>query len=305
VRKRRGDDLVRRVGYYGPRDDRRDPFVTPGLPAPLLAHARRTCSIVGASAIARAPDGVARLQAQVYGSFNALCRDEPFWDQPAVMERRLERLGDFGYTGYLLGPDTVLTCWHGWEQMAHEPQFAVFGYALRPDGASPLDRPADCVYEISPYPLARPPGDDDASPCEGDWVVLRLERPVAPGAVAATLAAPAFAPARRGRAVYTLGYPRGLPLKLADAAHVRELGAGTFRADLDTYVGNSGSPVFDAASHALVGIVVEAQKGEGDFVASPALGCYVSNRIDRDVAGALAVAAACFAEAATRAARAR
>ncbi len=302
MKPRAGDPAFRRAGYYAPADDRRDPFVPPALPAALLAHARRTCHIVGAGAVVGLTAGIAdvpadartRLHHQPYGSFNALCESEPFWDQPTVLERRVETWEAFGYSGYLLGPDAVLTCWHGWEQAAAEPQFAVFDYALRADGYAPTDLPPGRVYPIAPYPLARPAGAGGGDLCEGDWVILELGRPVDHlGALAAVrIAAP-----RRGDGVYALGHPRGLPLKLAANATVRDLDRGTFRADLDTYVGNSGSPVFCARTHALLGVLAEAQKGEGDFRPSPALGCYVSNRIERNVTGQLVVAATCFAAA--------
>jgi hypothetical protein len=298
---RAGDATFRRTGYFAPTDDRRDPFVTPALPAALLAHARRTCYVVGAGAIvdaaADAGDGRARLLHQPYGSFNALCESEPFWDQPTVLERRAESWEAFGYSAYLLGPAALLTCWHGWEQAAAEPQFAVFDYALRGDGTPPTELPPGRVYPLSPYPLARPGGAGGADLCDGDWVILALERPVDH---LADVPLPATATPRLGDAVYALGHPRGLPLKLADNATVRETDGGTFRTDLDTYVGNSGSPVFCARTHALLGIVAEAQKGEGDFEPSPTLRCYVSNRIDRHVTGQLAIAATCFAAALPR-----
>jgi hypothetical protein len=290
-----------RAGWYAPTDDRCDPYVTSGVADAVRTHARRTCYVIGAGAIVARPHGAAELQHQPYGSFNALCPSERFWDQPTVLERRLETWEAFGFSAYLVAPDVLLTCWHGWEQTAAEPQFAVFDYALRTDGSAPTSLPPSRVYAVSPYPLAKPPSPAGEAPCEGDWVLLKLERRVTHlGALTRTR----VASGTRGRSVYALGHPRGLPLKLAGNATVLSAGAGEFRADLDTYVGNSGSPVFDAETHALVGIVVEAQKDDGDFVPAPALGCYVSNRIDAPATGQRAIDASCFAPALDRSIRA-
>lgn len=62
-----------------------------------------------------------------------------------------------------------------------------------------------------------------------------------------------------------IGHPSGLPTKVADGASVRE-GANTeawfFQANLDTFVGNSGSAVFDATTGMIEGILV---RGEQDY----------------------------------------
>lgn len=285
-----------RAAYFGRHDDRFDPYLTPSLPAALLAHAGRTCHLVSASALERTPAGAVRLQHQVYGSFNALCPEEPFWEQPTVVERRAEAYGSFGYTGYLLDRDKVLTCWHGWEHMAHEEQYAVFDYALAPGRPEPTLLPADRVLAVEPYPLRTAAHESDDERIDTDWVVLRLGTPATH---LASIPPPRFGRARRGRAAYALGHPRGLPLKLADHGVVLAVRGRTFRTDLDTCVGNSGSPVFDARTHALVGLVVEGQKDQGDFEPVPARGCYVSNRIDGLVTGQSSVTADAFAPAVT------
>jgi hypothetical protein len=68
---------------------------------------------------------------------------------------------------------------------------------------------------------------------------------------------------KKGTVVYVLGYPLGLPLKLADGALVSSvLDAGYFVANLDTFGGNSGSPVFNASTNQVEGILV---RGGADF----------------------------------------
>ena len=59
------------------------------------------------------------------------------------------------------------------------------------------------------------------------------------------------------------GYPSGLPLKIDDGGRVRDPRSGTtdfFIANLDTFGGNSGSGVYDAATKQLVGILVRGRE---------------------------------------------
>ena len=67
-----------------------------------------------------------------------------------------------------------------------------------------------------------------------------------------------------GRAVFVIGHPSGLPAKYAGGAHVRDnRRRAYFTANLDTYGGNSGSPVFDRRTKTVEGILAS---GEQDFV---------------------------------------
>jgi V8-like Glu-specific endopeptidase len=70
-----------------------------------------------------------------------------------------------------------------------------------------------------------------------------------------------------------IGYPSGLPAKLAGGAKV--FGTASpffFSANLDTFGGNSGSPVFNAGSNRVVGILV---RGAADY--RPQGNCNVVN----------------------------
>jgi hypothetical protein len=94
-----------------------------------------------------------------------------------------------------------------------------------------------------------------------DWALVRVDRAVANHLVV---------PIRRsgkiedGQAVHVIGHPVGLPAKFADGAAVRENRAEEFFvANLDTYGGNSGSPVFNSVTHEVEGVLV---RGETDFV---------------------------------------
>lgn len=63
--------------------------------------------------------------------------------------------------------------------------------------------------------------------------------------------------AQIGDEIYSWGHPKGLPLKFVDDAQVfNRLGSKkTFRSPLDAMPGSSGSPVFNARSHKVVGIL--------------------------------------------------
>jgi hypothetical protein len=74
--------------------------------------------------------------------------------------------------------------------------------------------------------------------------------------------------------VYVIGHPVGLPTKFADGANVRNNNNESFFVcNLDTYGGNSGSPVFNSSTHELEGILV---RGETDFIVTEN-GCRKSN----------------------------
>lgn len=73
-----------------------------------------------------------------------------------------------------------------------------------------------------------------------------------------------------GTPLVVIGHPSSLPTKIADGANVRRIDANYFVADLDTFGGNSGSPVINVNSGEVEGILV---RGEEDYVMNEALGC--------------------------------
>ncbi len=80
-----------------------------------------------------------------------------------------------------------------------------------------------------------------------------------------------------GDALIVIGYPSGVPVKVAAGANVRSQSSGYFVANLDTYGGNSGSAVFNEGTGEVEGILV---RGETDFVYQNS--CRVSNVCDDD-----------------------
>ena len=64
--------------------------------------------------------------------------------------------------------------------------------------------------------------------------------------------------------IYVIGHPCGIPMKIGLNGSIRDnTNPNFFVSTLDTYGGNSGSPVFKAANNKVIGILI---KGHKDFV---------------------------------------
>jgi hypothetical protein len=95
-----------------------------------------------------------------------------------------------------------------------------------------------------------------------DYALIRLDRMVVNHRIAHIRESGKI---NDGQAVHVIGHPKGLPLKFAGGAVVRENRyQAFFIANLDTYRGNSGSPVFNSTTHELVPNSLLENPGKGD-----------------------------------------
>lgn len=192
-------------------------------------------------------DGTSSLRVEPYGTAYGLCQTERFRTQP---------IGAF-CTGFLVGPDLIATAGHCVEAIDVRDRRCVFGYRMLDDDNAQTIIPKSDIYkgnEIVGRVLT------SGGP---DWAIIRLDRPVE-GRTVAHLRRAGMAAA--GQSVYVIGHPVGLPLKFADGARITDNSPSTFfSANLDTFGGNSGSPVFSVVDgkHIVEGILV---RGEPDFV---------------------------------------
>ncbi|HYP15517.1 MAG TPA: serine protease [Bryobacteraceae bacterium] len=171
-----------------------------------------------------------------------LCPNVRYADQPTAGSG----------SAFLVKQDVVVTAGHVVFPGMEREYRILFGFRMGPTQAV-LTFTTDDVYEV------RSAVHREAMPA--DWVALQLDRPVV-----------GRSPHRLSRShnlpidtrVFTAGYPMGLPLKVAQNASVKHAGDATsFRANLDVFAGNSGSPVFNLATREVEGIVVS---GAIDFV---------------------------------------
>ncbi len=226
-------------------DDRKDLYdVTRKT---VLRAADAVCALVKAKDLSPMSNGGWRLRTVSYQQSYRLCSSEPFVEQP---------LGCF-CSGFLVGPNLIATAGHCVESTADLAGIRfVFGFRMKDGTQARTEFGPDEVYQGAEVIGRKLEGGNGR-----DWALVRLDRP-AVGRKPVKFR-------RRGkiqknRDLFVIGHPNGLPAKYADGASVRDNGPQPyFVANLDTYGGNSGSPVFDKQRVRVEGILV---RGENDFV---------------------------------------
>ena len=232
---------------YG-TDRRRDYF---DISHPLiLAASNSVLAFVPPAKYALSQNGLSLLTRPL-GAVMGLCSGEPFFDQPTAPV----------CTGFVIGENLVASAGHCISENWRAYRL-VFGFrAQRSNDENALSVVkyktaflSEDVFSITDI-VARVEEPDGL-----DYSVVRVDRPITGHSA---LALNVSKPLRPGDGVYVLGYPSGLPLKLGDDAAVRQVSdRGLFTANLDTFAGNSGSPVFNASSHEVEGILV---RGDTDY----------------------------------------
>lgn len=188
-------------------------------------------------------------------SINA-CSTERFIKQPTLMS----------CTGFLVGKDILVTAGHCMvNNFDCSGNNWVFNFR---NGVKKI--PANSVYKCKKI-IAQ---EQVSIPILGttDYALIQLDREVTTGK---PLKFRTKGRIKKGASVAVIGHPLGLPLKIADNAKVRGVFGKTFKANLDTYGGNSGSPVVDIETGLVEGILVH---GAGDLRQQG--GCTVSRKED-------------------------
>jgi hypothetical protein len=216
--------------------------------------ARGVVGLVKAQDLQRQSDGSYALATELYRDAYRLCSSEPFAAQPIACF----------CSGFLVAQDVVATAGHCVKSKADLATIRfVFDFRMVDAERARTRFGADDVYAGKTL-IGRQLASDGT-----DWALVRLDRPVVgrtPVKVRAT------GKVTNAQSLFVIGHPCGLPQKYAPGAKVRDNApAPFFVANLDTYGGNSGSPVFNADTVVVEGILV---RGENDFV--PNGSCYVS-----------------------------
>ena len=232
-------------------DDRQDLYEV--TTQALKDDADSVVALFKSSSINDNGDGTSTLATKIYGDAYKLCGSEPFRNQP---------IGAF-CSGVLVAADLVATAGHCVNAQNVTNVKFVFGFRMKSASEATTVISNGEIYTGKEL-LGRE--EEGTGP---DWSLVRLDRPVTGHKIAKIR--------RDGKigdqqSVHVIGHPCGLPAKFAGGAAVRDnTKDAVFVANLDTYGGNSGSPVFNSDSHTVEGLLV---RGENDFVAQGA--CQVS-----------------------------
>jgi V8-like Glu-specific endopeptidase len=205
-------------------------------------------SLWEASQIQDNGNGESQLQTAKFADELSLCENERFREQP---------IGAF-CSGFLVGPDLIVTAGHCVKNANDltNTRF-VFGYRMEDESQARTTISNSDIYKGKEIVGRR------LDPGKGsDWCIVRLDRPVENHSRFENIRKSGKIP--DSAKVHVIGHPVGLPLKYAGGAWVRDNQNDPYVVcNLDTYGGNSGSPVInDDEPHEIEGILV---RGDTDF----------------------------------------
>ena len=183
-------------------------------------------------------------------------------------------------SGALVSPHMILTAGHcvspdpEAEYLYFKNFYVVFGWKAENENTFPDSFDAKDVYTVrkiyakeqSNLMAASFRIEDNILNKYMDYALLLLDRPVydkEPLAIDRT----GTLPVRKAK-VFTIGYPKGMSVKITDPeeAGIHKSGDNMIYTDIDCFGGNSGGPVFDAHTRRIIGILVTGDVRENEIV---------------------------------------
>lgn len=229
---------------FSPRLEIRELDVRDSIEHSIFQRSRGTLGMILANRLSPIDEFTVQVDASIkMGENYGLCRDEPYWDQPSSCF----------CTAFLVDSNIVATAAHCIQYLPLDQIKFILGFELaRREGLVDYKIQGRDVFTATEIV-----GGSESQSL--DFVLLRLDRT----ASAQKVLKVATSPPALTDSVYAIGFPSGLPMKVAGIGDVTQMEGDTyFYSNIDTYEGNSGSPVFNSRTHEVVGILIE---GDQDF----------------------------------------
>lgn len=241
-------------------NDRTDTVEHPN--ALLRQVARSSATLVNRYRLQRSSGGyrVSGRQRSLGEAYN-LCQEEPFGEQPLLGR----------CSAWLAAPDLIVTNGHCMpDPVECEVTQVIFDYAVDQQGKAPDFLPADNVYQCKQV-LAW----DNSERCSIDYAIFQLDRPVVgrEPVVVRQEGGPT-----QSDSLATIGYPFGLPQKIAGGGQLLRDEATSFRTTNDTIGGNSGSCLVNEATGVVEGLTMCS--GANSLSLDEDRACYTERRCD-------------------------
>ena len=188
-----------------------------------------------------------------------LCTTERFYAQPQ---------GGF-CTGFLVAKDVIATAAHCLDYNRCSELVFSFDYSYANQTSGKIEKISKNRHYRCQEVLIKD--------SRVDFALIQLDRDV----IGRTPLKLSLRSTKVGEDLFMIGHPKGLPLKVAGGAYVRSNieDQTFFMANTDSYRGNSGSPVFNAQTNEVEGILVN---GETDYVLDQNLNCAKSYECEND-----------------------
>jgi hypothetical protein len=237
-------------GLWNIIDSRKDLFeITDNC---IRANFSSTAGIFTNDALNDAGNGYWEIRTKHYGKKLNLCQTEFFYDQPSAAGSLC--------TGVLVKKNVILTAAHFIKgNRSINDLRIIFGFAMINPHTAITKFPGEKIYRATGVVYSRE--DSKLNGTTGsDWALVTLDREVKDQPIVTMSQDTVFTE----ESIFLFGFPLGLPLKLSFGSVAETNHIDHFMAHVDVFMGNSGSPLFSAETHKMVGMVIKTDSK--DFI---------------------------------------
>lgn len=202
------------------------------------------------------------ITAPLYKNLYNLCPSERFRNQLTAST----------CSGTLIASDIILTAGHCFSHgnLECNGNFWVFDYHASSANQEKITIPSSSIYKCKKIMVKENLHDPNQMI---DFALIKLDREVKDRAPVKIRLSGTI---RANEKIVLIGNPRGLPTKIAGGAQVKDVFSGYFLSNVDAFLNNSGSGIFNQKTGELEGILVS---GLHDFETN-ATGCTISSIFD-------------------------